>query len=123
MTAKAASSRRMRSTPRISAPSGASKGTTSIAASVAIRGSPPSVREGSLSQPPRVPKAPGPGRPDGQATWAAWVSSSGATVFSSTFASSSMKSTTFSSKIGERRFSAACGFLRKNSITACSCPG
>ena len=51
------------------------------------------------------------------------ASSSGATVRSVTLASSSMKSTTFSSNMGDRRFSAACGVLRKNSSTCCSWPG
>lgn len=60
--------------------------------------------------------------PDGRVAQAA-DSSAAVTDLSVTFASSSMKSTTFSSKIGARRFSTACGVLRKKSSTACSWPG
>lgn len=50
-------------------------------------------------------------------------SSSGVTLRSLTLASSSMKSTTFSSKSGARMLSMACGLRWKYSITCFSWPG
>ena len=50
-------------------------------------------------------------------------SSPAGTSFSVTLASSSMKSTTFSSNSGARRFSIAAGFFWKNSSTCRSWPG